>query len=484
VWVQTTQADFNTGTQVGTTVTNTAGGEVTLGAGGGGDWCVPGPNISTTFDLPKNGVANGISSKEGKIIAGTGDNSSGVSLADVNVSNANPPVVSQAATFDGYKTNDVYVNQTSGYAYIATDTNTKEIAIVQLNGATISEVGSFDASGSTDANSIFVLGTKGYMTQGNNFRIFDLTSHSGARSQLGSTSLAGTGESVYVVGNYAYVAVSSASTREMQIIDVSNAAAPSIVGYADLDSASGKDLYINSTGTRAYVVTNSSSTQKEFFIIDISTKSGSRPTVGSYEASGMSPKGVSVVPGNKALIVGTSGEEYQSINIATESNPVRCGGMQIDTGINGISSVLEADGDAYSYIITGDASAELKVILGGPGGHYAAAGTFTSRIFDAGVSTAFNRLDFTAVTPPGTTLTFQVAAADPVVGSCTGATYIFEGPDGTAATSFSAAGPIALDDNGSGYENPARCLRYKATFGTNDPSSSPVLSDVTVNYSP
>src|SRR6266480_4563287 len=57
-------------------VTNTSGGEVTLGAGGGGDWCNPNLSI-TALDLPKNGVANAVTAIEGRAFAGTGDNSSG-----------------------------------------------------------------------------------------------------------------------------------------------------------------------------------------------------------------------------------------------------------------------------------------------------------------------------------------------------------------------------------------------------------------------
>ena len=68
------------------------------------------------------------------------------------------------------------------------------------------------------------------------------------------------------------------------------------------------------------------------------------------------------------MLVGTKGEEYQLVDIANEATPSRCGGLNIDTGVKGVSSVLEADGDSYSYIITGDSAAELKVIEGGPGG--------------------------------------------------------------------------------------------------------------------
>jgi hypothetical protein len=88
---QTLQSDFAVGSKSGTIVTNTNGGEVTLGAGGGADWCNPNLSI-TALDLPKNGVANAVSAIEGKVFAGTGDNASGVSFADVSINNAKPPI--------------------------------------------------------------------------------------------------------------------------------------------------------------------------------------------------------------------------------------------------------------------------------------------------------------------------------------------------------------------------------------------------------
>ena len=58
-------------------------GEVVLGATGGvGDWCQPTLAI-TALDLPKSGVANAISAIQGTLAAGTGENASGVSYANV-----------------------------------------------------------------------------------------------------------------------------------------------------------------------------------------------------------------------------------------------------------------------------------------------------------------------------------------------------------------------------------------------------------------
>jgi hypothetical protein len=198
----------------------------------------------------------------------------------------------------------------------------------------------------------------------------------------------------------------------------------------------------------------------------------------------MGPNGIAIVPGNRMIVVGSGGEEYQVFNIATETAPTYCGGIEIDSGVHGISSVLESDGDAYSYIITGDTSAEFKIIEGGPGGTYSSSGTYESTTFDVGYSTAFNRIIPTYVVPVNTTVQFQVAVADAIAGSCGGVTYTFVGPDGSNATYYANDEGIIFNNDDSGYENPARCFRYRAYLSTSDSSATPFLEELSINYSP
>lgn len=488
-FVQTTDTDFTAGTPVGTAVTNTSGGEVILGAGGHGDWCRPGDWILGQLDLPKQGVADAIWAIEGNAFVGTGENASGVSFANVTISNTNPPVPSIDGTFDGYKTNGVFGEP--DYGYLATDSNQKEVVIIDLThkdtNNKYSEIGSFNVPGEKNAKNVFVVNTVGYVVSGNKLYTFDLSSKSGSRSALDAdgVKLAGDGTRVVVVGTYAYVTIKG-SDLEVQIVDVSNPNNLIITGQVDLSGKDAYDIFVNAPGTRAYVVTGKQDNRREFFIIDVSVKTGNRPVIGEYEANGMNPKAVTVVPGNKAIIVGKEAEEYQVIDIVNESAPVRCGGLNVDDvkGVNGIASVLEQDGDAYSYIMTGDTDSEFKIIEGGPGGRYASSGTFESSTFDAGYSVAFNRFDVSTTVPVATSLQFQIAGADAVNGDCTAASFVFVGSDKTSATFFATGSAIPLDDDGLGYENPARCFRYKGYFTTSDANQTPVFSDITVNYSP
>src|SRR3989344_3994471 len=502
-YTETTQAHFNAGTKTGVTVKATSlpliddDGEVILGSGGNSDWCSPTVD-SNTLDLPKNGVALSVSAIPGIAFVGTGENASGVSFAKVNVNSANPHVPTLGYTFDGYKTNGVFGN--SNYGYLATDNNGKEVVIIDLNNVIdnkYQEAGYFNAPGNGSGNSVYIVGSTGYMiTDGKlyNFNMSNMATCGSSGCPIidsDGVALSGTGKKVVVVGSYAYVAIEG-STYKMDIIDMSNQANLVRVGRISIDSQDAKDIYVStadpSNVNRAYLVTGQSSTQNEFFIIDISSKT-SPSLVGSLNTSPMNPQGITVVPGNHAIIVGSGGEQYKVLDISNESNPSRCGGVTLPGGvaINGISSILDANNNAYSYIVIAQ-DPEFRIIEGGPGGGYAMSGNFESQTFNPGYSTANNRLSATFSIPPSTGIAFQVSLADLIGGNCpSSGSYTFVGPDGTSGTYFtfnsgeSITFPFATFNN---YKNPGQCMRYKAYLSTTNPNNTPVLNDVTINYSP
>lgn len=495
-YTETTQAQFNAGTKTGVTVRATNpplvadDGEVILGAGGHSDWCTP-TLSSTSLNLAGNGEAKSIYAIEGTAIVGTGQNASGLPLVKITLGSTPPypPTAAVAGTSTlNYKTNALVIN--GNYAYIATTNNAQEIVIIDISGAppynTVS--GFFNAPGNGAGNSVYILGNVGYMTSGNRFYTFDLSSKSGARPQLGAVTLPGIGRKIMVVGNYAYIAIDGVPNIHLQIVDVSNPSALSLKGTADVDGSGGVDVYVNATGNRAYLVGHQSASEREFFIINTTTKTGSLPQIGTYEANGMDPKGITVVPGNRVIIVGSGGEQYQVLKIDDETNPVRCGGLTTSFDINAVSSVIESDGDVYSYVVTSENNREFSIVEGGPGGGFATNGTFESQTFNPGYQTANNRFAATFDQPAGTSVQVQVSMTNLVGGVCpTTGNYTFVGFDGLTSTkspivsSNSYTFPFAtIPPN---YTNPGQCIRYKL-YLNGDGINTPVIKDVTINYSP
>jgi type II secretory pathway pseudopilin PulG len=505
----TTEADFNG------TVSNASGsatenvrvrakdddGHVELSGTSNGDWCNPTNHIVAQMNLASSGNARNIKAVQGT--AYTGTSSGAGTFVKVGISDTDPPVLTNLSTLTGYETKDIFID--GNYAYVATADTNKDVVIIDLN--TNTEVGYFNPSNPTffdilfgdniplPAQGVYVVGNVGFVTIGPNLYSFNLTSKTGSRPQLGSVCVSSTSLACslglvnsyrFVVHeNYAYVAIDYGS-RELQLVNVSNPSSMTRAGSLDVNGTRGQEVAVNADGTRAYLATTADGSRRELFIINTSNKNN-LSLISSYEANGTSLRGLAAVAPDRLVAVGTGGEEYQVIDISNESNPTRCGGLQVNNGIYGLSAVTESDGQAYTYIVTGDSSNELKVILGGPGGDgtkFFPSGTYESPYFDALTTTAFNRVDATLFIPSLTSLSYQVAVASASGGSCAGATYTYLGPDGTAGSFYTATGGGIPFKTSGGYANPGRCFRYKANFTTTDESTSAALEDIRINYSP
>ncbi len=106
---------------------------------------------------------------------------------------------------------------------------------------------------------------------------------------------------------------------------------------------------------------------------------------------------------------------------------------------------------------------------------YASTGSFVSSLKDAnpkpGSTAHWTTLSWTASTPAGTSVKFQVAAGNSQYGP-----FNFVGPDGTANTFFTTSGASLSQFDGMRY------LEYKAFLSTNSVSVTPSLSSVSVCF--
>ncbi len=332
---------------------------------------------------------------------------------------------------------------------------------------------------------------------------------------------------------YIYAAVGAGTNPEFNIANVTNVpdgvSSPTVsskscgrasggnsgwklAGSYDFNTASGTEeaansVFAKSDGTRAYISSNGGASSKQFYILNTTTKTaptflsgannGTGPSTGYYTGTGANAelfprRSMTVLNGQRVVLVGNDGvtngsdaQEYQVLNSETEATPTYCGGINFDQGFNDLTSVTEADYDNFVYMVANTNVNELKIIQGGPDGTYNAAGSYDSRVFDTGFNTTYNRFFTSTSIPANTSLKFQLAVADAVSGSCTGASYDFVGPDGTASTYYQATGSAVLvGDFSNFYHNPGRCMKYRAFFDSYDQNQTAVLNDLTVNYSP
>jgi hypothetical protein len=542
---ETTESEFNIGTNIGTQITNGGGGEVILGAGLATintKWCEPSFS-SESVDLPE--VPTAVSATPGNVYVSMGNSTSAnASFAHVKVSTG--PL---GFTLNGRLNGDYHTTSVFGepdWGYITTDQiSGKRLVIVNLNQYSDSvnkifkEEGSFSLSSLSNNNpatSIFVLENRGYLTIGNYLYVLDLSNHAsptqiGDPIQFSDNSLGfSPAKQTYVrkvgTGIYVFVAINGRFIPEMVIINATNnnvsgqwgIAGGGVIrngtvthGGVDVDPnycstlQATMGIYVKPDASRAYISDANASDFKEFFVIDTDLAHqfanpsvvGNPPSTchplngGGWESGGLNAlQSVVTLPlENRAIIVGTGGaEQYVVLDVSTnESAPSRCGGLSYPGGLTGVASTQEANGEVFAYVITNNPSQDLKVIQGGPDvveGKYVATGTYESATFDAGSAVIFNRLLASVNLPAGTDIKFQVASADAVSNSCNGVTFNFVGPDSSSASFFpSSGGTIQLSTTGV-FKNPARCFRYKAFFTTTITDNTPTIDKVTINYSP
>jgi len=475
-WKLTTVEDFSAGTLDSTRVVNNAGGEVKMETVVYADWCKP-TLTTTTFDLPGQGVAKAVKALPGDINVGTGDNASGMSLIDLSITQTLSPTVTLDGTFDGYKVNDLFSDD--HYVYLATDENSKEAVIVDKSVSPPVEVGYFNTPNNDDGNGIVVVGNYGYLLTDDKLYKFDLSSKTGSRSQVGSpVNVYITGHKIIVNGNYGYVAMSNI-LFQLMIVDLTTFEP---VALTKVNWRYVTDLYVNQANTRVYMVTQNSSSAREFFVIDVTNKSGFPPVISSFDLGGMSATGITVIEdNNRVLISGTGGTyQYQVLDITNEYNISRCGGVAISASAYDVASVKDAMGNVYSYLVTGNSSAELQIIRGGPGGGdgtgygYNPTATYQSMIFDAGIDDAY----FVTFEPvmqiiSGSNIQFQVRSGD--TPDLSSVSYV--GPDGTSATYFDGSAIYVLPETIS----PAKYFQYIAYF-TSDTAHTSILEESKLRY--
>jgi hypothetical protein len=344
---------------------------------------------------------------------------------------------------------------------------------------------------------------------------------------------------VSVGGNtYIYVAVGSGVDPEFNIANVTtvptSSTNPTIsnnncgrvsnnnnagwkkISSLDFNSKSGTQETANSVfgkadGTRAYISSNGTvdangdgvADSDQFYVLDTSNKSAPKFLTGTaatgaqsgyYLGTGANAqqyprRSITVFGDSRALIAGVDGvadgndaQEYQVLNVSNESSPSYCGGIQFNSGFSDMTSIAEADGDKYVYLVGNSGTNELKIIQGGPDGPFLDTGTYESSTIDMGSAVTFNRFDVTENIPANTSIQYQLAISNAVAGSCTDATFIFVGPDGTTGTKFATGSAIPIGTSGL-LKNPGQCLRYKAYLSTSDYYFTPTLLDILFNFS-
>lgn len=488
----TSEEDFSAGILNDTYITNDEGGEILLATAFYHDWCNPSLSLSQ-YDIPGSGLAKTVFATEGNAYLGTGGNASGISVTHLGIGNDNPPTVLVSQEWDGEKVNKIFVGDR--YIYVSTDDNAQEVQILDGSTNPFVKLGWVNSAGSTDGDTLWIdeRGV-GYVTTGNTLSIFDVgytdnnvgtvAANSGSRPVLGTLSL-GSGSmkvsQIKVIDNYLYIAVDGLA-YELIIVDISSPASPTIVSENVVTSLVVTAMDVSDDGRYTYIGTASSSDLPEVYVVDTTSKVGVRPVIAQYETNGTTVRGIQVIDDyGRVLIVGQNGEEYQVVTIGTNNSLVRCGGLEVNSGVNDVTSLTDSTGNVYSYLMTSDASTEFKIIRGGRGGGgadgygYVTDGYFESRVFDTdGLLSTFYNFFWDTTLLPSSEVGIQLRTGD--TSDLTGMPWV--GPDGTSSTYFTDSKVNSLPNQLQNH----RYMQYRLRMVTNDTNVTPIFKNISLYY--
>lgn len=469
-WLVTSQAEFDSGTLTNVVSTDNSGWELELADGANADWCNPSLTLNE-YDISGSGVMQEISVEEWQIAVATWWNASSPTFVQYDVTSDDPPTATYVDEYDSWKWNDIFI--LDDYGYIATDTNSEEVVILDYSSSPFTKVGWFDTPWTSNAVSVYAQGDTWYVTVGDTLYTYDITSKTWSRSQEDSLVLYGDIAEIQVQWDYLYAALDN-STRQLEIIDVSDPTDILNVWYLEISAGKWVDVDLSSDGNELYLATDYSSWADEFHIVDVTSKTGSKSVTGSHSSWLMDPSSLELTTSNRVVMWGIWGEHYQVYDISTPSSPLQCGGLLI-ADIMEMWSITWFGGNAYSYVLTDEPTAELKIVLGWPGGgtSYSLSGEYESEVYDTTQDSDFYIISWDSDVPANTTLSFQARSWDSVDLSWES----WEWPDGTSGTYFT---DVDLWTLGSNFTTD-RYVQYKAFF-TTDWVDTPTLYETRIHY--
>ncbi|HEX3082148.1 MAG TPA: hypothetical protein VHQ86_02755, partial [Candidatus Saccharimonadia bacterium] len=228
------------------------------------------------------------------------------------------------------------------YAYVVFTGIGQGMAIYDIsNPQSPSQVG-LSSLGAAAPTGVYVQGRYAYVLLPNALVIIDISNPTAEVMMNGSsgTTLNGTNaKGIYVEGKYAYITETSTGPGQIEVVDISNPASPTVnVSHAATGTAP-VGIYVQ--GRYAYVVNSTSATLQIF-----DTKTPSAIASVATVATGTLPQSV-WVQGRYAYVTNTTSGTLQIFDVSTPASPVSLGTASTATTPMGVV----AQG-RYAYVAT------------------------------------------------------------------------------------------------------------------------------------
>ncbi|MDP2720632.1 MAG: hypothetical protein Q8O75_01700 [bacterium] len=230
----------------------------------------------THFNAPTGSDGRGVavSGSTAYLITNNNTTAPGYEFYSINVSNPAAPTQIGGLNLAA-AARDIFVS--GSYAYIASTLNSQELQIVNItNPASPTLAGSYNSPGTSDGQSVYIVGTTAYMTDAR-LNILDVTNPASI-SSIGFYNAPGLPFAVFVSGNFAFLGHNEVGSQ-FKVIDTTNPASPTLFGSANL-GGTGFGVFV--VGDYAYLATSNDTA--EFQVIRGGAGGGFQ-TLGTFESA-------------------------------------------------------------------------------------------------------------------------------------------------------------------------------------------------------
>ncbi len=436
-------------------------------------------NIATTtavYDAPGTSDNNDVFEINNTAYLVTEDNTGnpGSEFYILDVANINYPPVALPSVKGQYNVGSgvTSVVVQGNYAYISTrsdsnNSNYGEFQILNISDPqNITKAASINWSGSTDALDVVVNANQAYIARGSTVYAYNITNPNSPQ-QLDTLSVGAVANELFLNENYLYVATDN-SSKELQVIDVTNPANIFLTGQYDL-SGSLRATDIKVRGDRVYVSTRSNS-GPELYIINFADVAN--PVLMGYYEVGADVYSFSIVGPYALLGTALSTEELRVVDISYPATVKYVSSFDLSGDIYGMTANCSniyagTTGNNQEFFIVSTLVTNCD---------YASSGYLESSTFDTGSDhVAYNWIKWTGTSPVNTAIKFQLATSNNVAGP-----WSYIGPDGSSSSYYTnGAGELI---NYNSHLN-KRYARYKLFLENNNSLQPPILEEMIISYS-
>lgn len=314
-----------------------------------GDWSNPDEEGSLDFSGGSNGIKIQVQGDYAYVIRSGG----GTNFYVIDISDTSNPSIAGSTSLSSTLQN---IAVSGNYAYVVSSSNSKEFIVVDVStSSSPNEVGSYNLSGNQNARGVYAVGNTVYVVRddSNNdeLYIFNTTVPS-APVLLGGEDLNDDGNEVVVIGDYAYVATDG---DELEVVDVSNSAAPNSVYVRNYPGGS-NGISIAGEGSMVYVGRSNGDLE----IMDVTT-----PTSPIWRSTYTGPDNDDI----NDIAIGNNGdylflasddndEEFQVVDVSDPLDAELIGDFDVGGALNGIAYSSSLD-RAFGV---GDSNTEFNIL--------------------------------------------------------------------------------------------------------------------------